>query len=66
MSLSINTWYLLQVEFRGVGNVLGTLFASDGRTVLGTLSHNFNTSLVGGVSFRAFGGIQGDTISFCP
>ena len=58
-------WYKMEVEFLGVGKVKGTLYDSDGKTVLKTITHDFGTSLVGGTAIRAFGTHYVDTMQFC-
>jgi VCBS repeat-containing protein len=61
-----STWYYLEVEFNGGGNVTGRLYASNGTTVINTLSQSFGESLVGGVAIRTFNGNHIDDITYCP
>lgn len=58
----IGAWYLAEVEF-GSGNVAtGNLYASDGTTLLNSLTQTFSDSFSGGIAVRSFGGFDIDTI----
>ena len=65
LSASANTWYLMQVEFLSGGVVRGTLFASNGTTVVKSLTHTIGGSLSGGVALRSFNTHHTDTIRIC-
>jgi hypothetical protein len=55
-------WYYMEIENLGSGNFQGRLYASDGTTLLNSVSFNFSAYCPGGVSMRSFGGFAIDTI----
>jgi hypothetical protein len=65
VAFKANNWYLMQVEFLGGGQIKGTIFDSDGKTVVASLTHTFTTSLTGGVAIRLFSTNEVDTIRVC-
>jgi len=54
-SYTISTWYRMEVEFGTAGAVTARLFASDGVTVLNTLTGTLAGFAPGGVAIRSFG-----------
>jgi hypothetical protein len=60
-----NNWYKLELEFLAGGKVKGTLFDSDGKTVVKSLTHAISGSLVGGAALRAIGSHHVDTVTLC-
>ncbi|MFT6087235.1 MAG: hypothetical protein ACI9UJ_002570 [bacterium] len=55
-------WYRFQLDVLSTFTVKGSLFDSDGSTLLNTLSHTFSDEISGGVAIRAFRGVEIDTI----
>jgi len=59
-----NTWYRLEVAWGTGGVITGRLFASDGTTLLNTVTATDTTFTSGGIAFRAFtDGYQFDTVA---
>ncbi len=54
-TLSVSTWYRLEVEFGASGAVTGRLYSSDGVTVLATLSTTIAGFTPGGVAIQVSG-----------
>jgi hypothetical protein len=54
-AFSLNTWYRMEVEFGAAGAVTGRLYASDGVTVLNTITATLAGFTPGGVAFRSWG-----------
>jgi hypothetical protein len=50
-----NTWYRMAISWQTGGTLVGTLYASDGVTVLNTITASNTGITPGGISFRAFG-----------
>jgi M6 family metalloprotease-like protein len=57
------TWYKLEVTFQDGGIVAGKLYASDGVTLLNTVSTTIADFTPGGVAIRGFDGCAGDFIT---
>ena len=55
VTFSTSTWYRMEVEFGAAGAVTGRVYASDGVTVLGTLSTTLAGFAPGGVAFQITG-----------
>lgn len=53
-SWATGTWFKLEVTFGSGGSVTGTVYASDGTTVVDTLSTTISGFSPGGVALRAF------------
>jgi len=64
-SIASGTWYLMEVEFLGGGSVVGRLYASDGTTLINSVTHSYGSIPVGGVCIRSFSGFAIDTIQIC-
>ncbi len=66
-TVTAKKWYLLEVEFLGLGKIKGTVYDSDGKTALRTLTHTLSgvTSTLGGVALRAFNDHDIDTVKTC-
>jgi hypothetical protein len=60
------TWYLSEVTYDGAGSYTGRLYASDGTTLLNSVTHDYGTPQPGGVAMQTFSGIDTDTIILCP
>jgi hypothetical protein len=56
-------WYLVTVQFNSPSNITCYLYASDGVTLLNSISYASSTSLVGGIAMRSFAGFCVDTIT---
>ncbi|HEV3440768.1 MAG TPA: S53 family peptidase [Gemmata sp.] len=52
---SANTWYLVQVQWGTSGNVIAKLYASNGTTLLNTVTAATGDTTVGTFAFRAIG-----------
>jgi hypothetical protein len=50
-----NQWYRLEVDWSTSGAIIGKLFASNGTTLLNTVSASTTTIMSGGFGFRAIG-----------
>jgi hypothetical protein len=59
----LNSWYKVAVQFGPGSTVTCNLYASDGATLLNTVSCSGVTGLPGGIAMRSFGGFSLDTIS---
>jgi len=55
------TWYKLEITFEEGAAVTGRLYASDGTTLLNTVTATLSGFLPGGVAIRSFSGFCGDT-----
>ncbi len=64
-SFSTGAWYLMEIEFLGGGMVRGTVYSSDGVTVVNTLTHDFGTLTPAGIALRSFNTTYLDTIEVC-
>ena len=64
-TFTTGNWYLMEIEFLGSGMVQGTVYESDGVTVLNTLTHDYGSFTPGGVAIRSFGTTSVDTIEVC-
>jgi hypothetical protein len=60
------TWYLARVTYDGGGAYTGRLYASDGVTLLNTVTHDYGSPQPGGVAMQTFSGVDADTIILCP
>lgn len=58
-----NDWYLLSVTWNSDGTAKGSLFASDGTTLLNSLSQSGLNRSASGIALRGFGGFDVDTVS---
>lgn len=56
-------WYLAKVTFGPGNTATGDLYASDGVTLLNSVSQTYSDSFSGGIAIRSFGGFNIDTIS---
>jgi hypothetical protein len=66
ISLTAGTWYKAEIVFNGGGSVTGNLYASDGVTLVSTVGYTYPSIGVNGVSLRSFGGMDIDSIVWCP
>jgi hypothetical protein len=56
-------WYLLSVTWNSDGSAKGSLFASDGTTLLNSVSQSGLNRSATGIALRGFGGFDVDTVS---
>ena len=56
-------WYFAEVIFEAGNTAVGNLYASDGITLLNTVTETYSDSFDGGIAIRSFGGFNIDTIS---
>jgi hypothetical protein len=62
-----NHWYRLEVDWGTSGQIVGKLFDSDGKTLLGTVSATTTAITSGGIAFRAIGNDKfWDTVTDTP
>ena len=57
-----NTWYRIEVEFITTTSVTCRLYASDGTTILNTVSYSGVTGCPGGIAIRGFNDVHIDQI----
>jgi len=59
-----STWYYVEIEYNGGGSYTGRLYASDGTTLINSLTNDYgSTSTAYGIAIRTFGTGYIDTIS---
>ena len=67
ISAAASHWYLMKTTIGAGGSVTGTLYDSDGTTLLASVTHVYAGGVgIGGVTLRTFGGMDLDTIQVCP
>ena len=59
----IGSWYFSEILLGAGNTAIGNLYASDGVTLLNSVSQTFSDGFGGGVAIRSFGGFNIDTIS---
>jgi hypothetical protein len=64
-SFTAGVWYYVEIEDLGGNTLQGRVYASDGATLLGSVSHTFGSRSPGGVALRSFSGHDVDTIVHC-
>ena len=57
-----STWYKAEVEYVSGGTYIGRLYASDGTTLLNSITCNYGSALPGGIAIRSFSTFSMDTI----
>ena len=63
-SITGTTWYYVEIEYNGGGSYTGRLYASDGTTLINSLTNDYgSTSTAYGIAIRTFGTGYIDTIS---
>jgi hypothetical protein len=64
---SANQWYKLEVDWSTSGEIIGKLYASNGTTLLNTVTASNTTITSGGIAFRGFGSpVDWDTVTMTP
>ncbi len=62
-----NQWYKLEVDWSTTGAIIGKLYASNGTTLLNTITASDTNITSGGIAFRAFGSpVDWDTVTMTP
>lgn len=65
-TISMNTWYKLEVEWTSTTAVTCRLYDSTGATVLTSLSYTMSGYTSGGIAIRSFGGFHTDNMTYVP
>lgn len=66
-SFVADQWYRVEVDWDVGGMLTGSLYASDGTTLLNSVTSSSNLFTSGGIAFRGFGGVKFfDTIALVP
>lgn len=58
-----NSWYLMEIDWQTGGTAIGNLYASDGTTLLNSISASGFINPTGGIALRGFGGWDLDTVT---
>lgn len=63
---TVDSWYLMEVDWLSGGLAIGNLYAADGSTLLASVTQDNLPRTCGGVALRGFNGWDLDTVSVNP